>query len=75
MANELFIELARDIPIRYVTPATGLAQQQLNTVLAKATDYIRARGNDEGLEEAVKPWLVDAERRLATRMEQMRFDE
>lgn len=75
MANELFIELAREIPIRYVTPATGLAQTQLNAVLAKATDYIRERGSADGLEAAVMPWLVDAERDFAARMEQMRFDE
>jgi arabinosaccharide transport system substrate-binding protein len=75
MANELFIELAREIPLRYVTPATGLAQTQLNAVLAKATDYIRDRGNADGLEAAIMPWLVEAERELKARIEQMRFDE
>lgn len=74
-ADELFIELARDIPIRYVTPATGLAQTALNSVLAKATDYIRERGSSAGLEAAIMPWLVEAERDLEARMEQMRFDE
>jgi arabinosaccharide transport system substrate-binding protein len=75
MANELFIELAREIPVRYVTPATGLAQTQLNAVLAKATDYIRDRGNADGLEAAIVPWLADAEQDLRARIEQMRFDE
>jgi hypothetical protein len=75
MADELFIELAREIPLRYVTPATGLAQTQLNAVLAKATHYVRERGNDVGLEAAIMPWLIDAERDFAARLEQMRFDE
>jgi arabinosaccharide transport system substrate-binding protein len=75
MADELFIELAREIPVRYVTPATGLAQAQLNAVLAKATDYIRTRGNADGLEAAIMPWLVEAQRDLKNRMDQMRFDE
>jgi arabinosaccharide transport system substrate-binding protein len=75
MANELFIELAREIPLRYVTPATGLAQTQLNAVLAKATDYIRERGNADGLEAVIGPWLVEAEADLKARIEQMRFDE
>jgi arabinosaccharide transport system substrate-binding protein len=74
-AYELFIELAQEIPLRYVTPATGLAQTQLNAVLAKAVNYINERGSDAGLEEAIKPWLVEAERELKGRMDQMRFDE
>jgi arabinosaccharide transport system substrate-binding protein len=74
MANELFIELARDIPIRYVTPATGLAHTQLTAVLARATAYVKERGTD-GLEEAIAGWLVEGERDLAARMKQMRFDE
>ncbi|MDQ3438803.1 MAG: extracellular solute-binding protein, partial [Planctomycetota bacterium] len=74
-ADELFIELAREIPIRYVTPTTGLAQTQLNAVLAKATDYIRERGNADGLEAAIMPWLVEGERDLKARIDQMRFDE
>ena len=74
MANELFIELAREIPIRYVTPATGLAQTALNGVLVKATDYIHERGSDAGLEAAIMPWLVEAERDLKARLDQMRFE-
>jgi arabinosaccharide transport system substrate-binding protein len=76
MAYEMLIELARDIPLRYVTPATSLAQTALNNVLAKATDYIRERGRGTvGLEPAIQGWLVDAENDVRQRMQQMRFDE
>jgi arabinosaccharide transport system substrate-binding protein len=74
MANEMLIALAREIPVRYVTPATGLATTALNSVLAKATDYIKERGA-VGLEPAIQGWLVEAERDVRQRMRQMRFDE
>lgn len=74
MANEMLINLARDIPIRYVTPATNLAQTALNNVLLKATDYIKDHGTD-GLEPAIGGWLVEAEKDVRDRMQQMRFDE
>jgi arabinosaccharide transport system substrate-binding protein len=73
-ANELLIELARDIPVRYVTPATSLANTALSSVLAKATRHVRERGED-GLEEAIGGWLIGAEHEVRGRMEQMRFDE
>jgi arabinosaccharide transport system substrate-binding protein len=73
-ANEMLIKLARDIPVRYVTPATALAQTALTSVLAKATAYVKERGTD-GLEPAIQGWLVEAEADLRARMQQMRFDE
>jgi arabinosaccharide transport system substrate-binding protein len=73
-ANEMLIDLARDIPIRYVTPATNLAQTALNNVLLKATDHIKAHGTS-GLEPAIQGWLVEAENDVRGRMQQMRFDE
>lgn len=74
MANELFIELAREIPVRYVTPATGMAQTALNGCLTRATDYVQQRGTD-GLEAACAGWLRQAQDEVRRRMDQMRFDE
>jgi len=73
-ANELFIELAREIPIRYVTPATGITQTALNSCLAQATAYVRERGNANGLEKACEGWLREAEEEVRRRMNQMKFD-
>lgn len=55
-ANELFVELADQIPPRYVTPFTALGTQSLATVLNRAVEYVEANG-EAGLEEAVQRWL------------------
>ncbi|MGB7156944.1 MAG: extracellular solute-binding protein [Tepidisphaeraceae bacterium] len=75
MANELFIDLARELPKRYVTPASGIAQGELTSVLNKATEYIRERGTTEGLEAQCQLWLDASAARLQARMDHWRFDE
>jgi arabinosaccharide transport system substrate-binding protein len=64
----LFIELAREIPERYQTPATTIAGMSLTFVLTQAVNYVEDHGAD-GLEAQCQQWLdsaaKDLERRIA----------
>jgi ABC-type glycerol-3-phosphate transport system substrate-binding protein len=65
--NELYIELARQLPERYVTPFTVLAEQQLANVLIQAIERMRTQGS-AGLQEQCQHWLnaeaIDLQRRV-----------
>jgi ABC-type glycerol-3-phosphate transport system substrate-binding protein len=65
--NELYIDLARQLPERYVTPFTVLAEQQLGNVLNHEIDRMRKQGS-AGLQEQCQRWLdaeaVDLQRRV-----------
>ncbi len=56
----LYVSLAPHIPRRYVTPFDTLAGGQLTVVLRRAIEYVRERGNADGLEDACRGWLADA---------------
>lgn len=73
-ANELFIELADQIPPRYVTPFSVFGTQSLATVLNRATAYINERGAD-GLQEQVQRWLNEDAEHLRRRVAFGEFDE
>jgi ABC-type glycerol-3-phosphate transport system substrate-binding protein len=74
--NELFTELARQIPRRYVTPATAIAQTSLSVVLNRAVRYIDENGGSaDGLEAQCQAWLNAAADDLQRRMDHWRFDE
>ena len=57
--DQLYIELAHEIPERYVTPATKAASGALTEVLLRAIDHVNTRGT-AGLEEACAKWLKQA---------------
>ncbi len=63
----LYVDLARQIPLRYVTPMTTVAQITLSIVLGYAIDHVRHHGTD-GLENACRRWLnlaaADVQRRV-----------
>ncbi|HYE21539.1 MAG TPA: extracellular solute-binding protein [Tepidisphaeraceae bacterium] len=59
MVDQLYVELARELPDRYVQPASRTALAALNGVLYKAVGHVRARG-ESGLLEACRGWLKDA---------------
>jgi arabinosaccharide transport system substrate-binding protein len=65
--NELYIELARQLPERYVTPFTVVAEQQLSNVLNRTIDRMRTHGTAD-LQEQCQKWLdaeaVDLQRRV-----------
>lgn len=67
-ADELFIELAGQIPPRYVTPFTALGTQSLARVLNEAVDYVQANG-EPGLRQAVQGWLDEEAEDLRRRVE------
>jgi arabinosaccharide transport system substrate-binding protein len=74
MLDEALIDLARQIPPRYVTPATNIAGIYLMQVLHKATSYVEGNG-DRGLQAACQGWLDVAATDLRSRMRQWEFDE
>jgi arabinosaccharide transport system substrate-binding protein len=58
--DRLFLDLADEVPPRYVTPYTSAAQLMLATVLNRAVAHVRDRG-DAGLEQACRGWLARAD--------------
>jgi ABC-type glycerol-3-phosphate transport system substrate-binding protein len=71
--NEIYIELARELPERYVSPATRAASGVLTDVLLRAINHVEERGS-VGLEEACAKWLKDAAAELEKRIEWGKFD-
>ena len=76
-SGELYIELAPQIPPRYVSFATGAATLALNDALVRATDYVKDNErnlNEAELEANCRKWLAASARDLKARMEQWRFE-
>jgi ABC-type glycerol-3-phosphate transport system substrate-binding protein len=71
--NQLFIQLAHQIPPRYVSPATTVADQTLTYVLTRAVDRVKS-GGIAGLEEACQQWLDEAADDLRRRIDHGKFD-
>jgi arabinosaccharide transport system substrate-binding protein len=71
--RKLYVDLARQIPPRYVTPMTNVAQITLSIVLANAVEYVRDRG-DAGLEDACRHWLKQAAADVRRRIDHASFD-
>ncbi|MCC7350083.1 MAG: extracellular solute-binding protein [Phycisphaerales bacterium] len=69
--EELYVELAGQIPPSYSSPFAVLASAHLSAILNKAVREVEA-GRIEGLEEKVKDWLAEAAGRLRG---QIRFGE
>ncbi len=57
--DQLYISLASELPARYVTPYTPIAQMVLSAVLSRATSYARDH-NQQELESACRKWLTSA---------------
>ncbi len=72
--DSVLIELAKQIPPRYVAPASGIAGIYLSQVLWKATRQVERKGT-EGLTSACQVWLNEAATDLRRRIAQMSFDE
>jgi arabinosaccharide transport system substrate-binding protein len=72
--DELYVELARQIPPRYVTPVTPTANTALSVVLNRAVAYMRSNGAD-GLEQACQDWLDTAAHDLNARIKHGRFED
>jgi arabinosaccharide transport system substrate-binding protein len=66
--GELYIELAKQMPRRYVTPFTSVANAHLSTVLNRVVDRINNGADPESLRPQVQKWLeqeaLDLKRRI-----------
>lgn len=69
----LNVELAGAIPPRVVSPASTVADNNLSLVLIRAIAYMRERGED-GLEDACRRWLHEANEDLKRRIVHGSFD-
>jgi arabinosaccharide transport system substrate-binding protein len=72
--NELYVELAKQLPKRYVTPVTGTASAQLSVVVNWAVAHANEHGS-EGLEAACQKWLDLAAADLHRRIRHGKFEE
>ena len=72
--DELLIDMARQIPPHYVTPASNIASVYLQQVLHRANGYVKDHGSD-GLEAACQQWLDVAAVDLKERMKQWEFSQ
>ncbi len=72
--QELFVQLARQLPRRYVTPATALASMELTVVLSRAVSHVDQHGSN-GLESKCQQWLSESARALEVRMKQWSYEE
>jgi arabinosaccharide transport system substrate-binding protein len=70
--DALYVRLAGQIPVRLVTPATGIAQAELSVVLYWTVRRLQAQGA-ACLDDAVHAWLRVASHDLRTLMAQGAF--
>jgi arabinosaccharide transport system substrate-binding protein len=71
--DKLYIELAQELPERFVSPATKAAGAALTEVMFRAIDYVNDRGT-VGLEEACAGWLKTAAEELDRRIRWGKFE-
>lgn len=72
--NELYVDLARQIPPRYVSPATAVAQTQLSVVLDRSVKHLEEKGMN-GLDAEINWWLDFATTDLKRRVNNGRFED
>jgi arabinosaccharide transport system substrate-binding protein len=71
--DELYINLAHDLPARYVTPVSPIAEAALSVVVDRAINYVENYGTD-GLEAHCQTWLDFVAADLQRRIQHGRFD-
>jgi arabinosaccharide transport system substrate-binding protein len=72
----LMIELAKDLPERYATPATAIASAYLSKVIVDAATYVRNHPGDRaGLEAQCRAWLTEIAKDLKRRIEHGNFED
>ena len=74
--DKLFIELAKELPARYVTPATSTAGSALTKVVIDAADYVENRRGDHAqLVAQCRMWLEQVAADVRQRIVHGTFDE
>lgn len=71
--RQMIVDLADEVPPRYVTPATAVAEAELSMAMIEALAYTRAHG-EEGLREKCREWLTRAADSTRRRIEHGRFE-
>ena len=72
--NQVYIQLARELPRHRVTPFTVVAQQLVSDVLNRTVDRIDA-GETQNLDRDIQIWLDDAAKDLDRRIKFATFDD
>lgn len=72
--GELYVSLAPEIPERIVTPYSYQAELALAVVLRRAVEYVGARGDAVGLNDACAGWLAEAQDDIQRRIEFGKFE-
>ncbi|HEY7120190.1 MAG TPA: hypothetical protein VH475_26620, partial [Tepidisphaeraceae bacterium] len=71
----LYIELAKELPARYVTPATSTATSGLTKVMIDAADFVEGRRGDHAqLVAQCQAWLGEVARDVERRIKHGTFD-
>jgi arabinosaccharide transport system substrate-binding protein len=73
--GELYVNLARQMPLRYVTPFTNIANAQLSNLLARAVRRMEDGATTERLVPEIRGWLVDATAELERRIKFGKFED
>jgi arabinosaccharide transport system substrate-binding protein len=74
--DQLYIALAKEIPARYVTPATPMAFAGVGRVIVDAKNYVEDHPGDRaGLLQLCRRLLADSARDLQRRIEHGKFEE
>ena len=72
----LFIEMAKELPARYITPATAIAYGYLSKVLVDVAGFVEHHpGDHAALVAQCRIWLTGIAEDLRRRIEHERFDE
>ncbi|HEX4054961.1 MAG TPA: extracellular solute-binding protein [Tepidisphaeraceae bacterium] len=72
--GNLYINLAEQIPERFVTPYTYQAELALVAVLHRAEEYIADHGTAEGLTQPCAAWLAEAQDDMQRRIDFGKFE-
>ncbi|HMO25324.1 MAG TPA: extracellular solute-binding protein [Tepidisphaeraceae bacterium] len=70
----LNVQLAQELPARYVSPASTVADATMSLVMIRAIRHMREHG-EAGLEDACRAWLAQADRELRRRIAHGSFDD
>ncbi len=74
--DALYIQLAKDLPERYVTPSTTLASGYLSRVILQGSNFVAAHpGDHAALAEKCRQLLTDIQDDLQRRIQHGKFDE
>jgi arabinosaccharide transport system substrate-binding protein len=72
----LYVDLAKELPARYATPATPIASAYLSKAIADAAAYVRDRPADvDGLRARLRQQMRSSEADLRRRIEHGKFGE